>query len=77
MPIYEYSCKDCGSVTEFLEGVGAGEKLPSCKDCGSTELVRLFPSAFVAQGVNSSSEDIPSCCGLTNPCDDPKRCCGR
>lgn len=73
VPIYEYRCKDCGSVTEILEGVGGTSKRPRCGSCGSTDVAKMFSSfAPVIAGGGAGER---SCCGLTNPCDNPKRCC--
>jgi len=76
MPIYEYKCQACGSVTEILQGVGGNREAPKCGHCGSTDVKKMLSSfAAVMAGGDGASEG--SCCGLTNPCDDPKRCCGR
>ena len=77
MPIWEYRCRDCGRVSEFLVGVTKVEEVLSCKGCGSKELEKLFPSSF---GVISSKDSIleeSGCCGMVSPCDNPKRCSGR
>ncbi|MFC1658800.1 FmdB family zinc ribbon protein [Candidatus Omnitrophota bacterium] len=33
MPIYEYQCKDCGKISEFLEGVGKDKIEKVCRHC--------------------------------------------
>lgn len=38
MPLYRYSCSDCGSNVEYLVKVGQSPK--ECKECGSSRLVR-------------------------------------
>jgi putative FmdB family regulatory protein len=72
MPIYEYRCNTCGK--EFEQLVNRGEET-RCKHCGSKDLKKLLSvvgSIRMGSGSSSSSE---SCCGLTNPCSAPKRCC--
>ena len=39
MPIYEYTCKNCGLQFEMLIRSGA---TPVCASCGSGDLERLF-----------------------------------
>lgn len=51
MPIYEYSCRDCGSRFEKLQKSGSGSK-PACPSCGSEETIKEF-STF--SSVESSS----------------------
>jgi len=72
MPLYRYRCEDCGDIMQALEGVGKDEGEIKCKSCGSSNLVRLLPQSLSMK----SKETIESqCCGMTNPCDNPKRCC--
>jgi len=43
LPIYEYRCRNCGRVTEFLEGVGKERESPRCcRYCGETLLVKIM-----------------------------------
>ncbi len=71
MPVYEYKCRDCGKISEFLDK----EKKRECTVCGGVNLEKQF-SAFSV--VNKGSEHKErSCCGMTEPCDSPKRCCGK
>ena len=57
MPIFEYVCKDCGHVTEFLVR-GSGEPDLRCSECGSAKLEKKF-STFAAGG--SSGRLPPGC----------------
>ncbi len=72
MPIYEYRCLNCGELNEFLVGVGKEEEL-KCKKCSRRDLTRLLSIANVSSSHPSARDG--ECCGLTNPCDNPKRCC--
>ncbi|MFH1616061.1 MAG: zinc ribbon domain-containing protein [Planctomycetota bacterium] len=47
MPIFEYKCKSCGSLTEFLELAGRPGK-HICQHCGSSSLEKQF-STFSAR----------------------------
>jgi len=47
MPIYEYSCRECGNEFECLV---RGNEAPKCPACGKTDLMRKFsvPAAHCA-----------------------------
>ncbi|MDD3473211.1 MAG: zinc ribbon domain-containing protein [Syntrophaceae bacterium] len=80
MPIREYSCEDCGAVSELLVGIGRNSSEVVCKSCGSSRLKVMMsaPSISVNQGT-SESASFGSCCG-SNPssagCAGPGSCCG-
>ena len=61
MPMFEYQCKKCGHVTEFLESTGSSKKKHVCQKCGSTELEKLF-SAFSARVASGSTPTGSSSC---------------
>lgn len=70
MPIYEYQCEACGSVSEYLVGMGNHDEPIQCRQCGSREMNRvLSTSSFTLQ----SSERMAgrTCCGRTERCDTP------
>ena len=70
MPIYEYTCQECGSEFEHLHR--SGEEA-ACPSCGQTRLTKRFSVPAAHSG--GSSE--PSCgaaeAGLCNP----GGCCGQ
>ena len=69
MPIYEYRCETCGSVSEYLVGMGEDESI-QCRQCGSREMNRILSaSSFTLQ----SSERMPgkTCCGREERCETP------
>ncbi len=74
MPINDYACRTCGTVSEIITR-GPGET-PLCKSCGGTDLARLLSAHNV--GRSSRSHREPSgggCCGSPNSCDNPGSCC--
>lgn len=81
MPIYEYTCSDCGKTIEVLV-MGAGDA-PECSACAGKNLQRRLsvPAAYSGQ----SSDRIPgpgdtACCGGTpghSACAGPGSCCGK
>lgn len=74
MPIFEYQCKNCGAVNEFIV-FDKNEPL-ECKKCRSTDLVKLMS----AHNTVGSSAPLPDsgggCCGSPNSCGSPGSCCG-
>ena len=75
MPIYEYQCESCGENFELLQEVN---EAPVCSNCGGKELTRLLSTpARPVTGGGSNTGSSDTCCGLTNPCDNPRGCCGR
>ena len=57
MPLFEYTCGDCGRVTEFLEKAGSRAQ-HQCEGCGSKGTSKIF-SSFSAQ---SASPAPPASC---------------
>jgi len=81
MPLYEYRCFSCGRQFEQLQP-NAEAPRPKCPDCGKeTEKLLTAPGAIhmkqsgPASGANG--QDRQACCGMSEPCDAPKRCCGQ
>jgi len=66
MPIYEYKCKQCSKVSEFLVGVTQEQSDIKCPSCGSTDLQRILSRSFVASGEKGS--DACESCEIGNSC---------
>ena len=84
MPTYEYRCQKCGHLFEISQGIN-DPPLKHCSQCeGKVHRVITGGSGFIFKEHSPTPKlsdqavgDSSSCCGITNPCDDPKRCCGR
>ncbi|MBN2030227.1 zinc ribbon domain-containing protein [bacterium] len=84
MPTYEYECTSCGH--HFTRSQKMTDKpVQVCPEC-SGQVRRLITggagvifkgSGFYATDYKKTTQNPDSCCGLTNPCSDPKRCCGK
>lgn len=59
MPIFEYKCKKCGKVTEFLENNGA-KISRKCAGCGSSDLEKQF-STFAPRVKEGPSKKCHGC----------------
>lgn len=68
MPIFEYKCKKCGTVFEFLARQG---QKPSCPSCGGRRLEKLV-STFSA----GKSRGKRAACGRRQDCGGGGCCCG-
>ena len=83
MPTYEYECQRCGYRFEIFQSM-SDEPLKMCPKCNG-EIKRLvgtgggiifkgspfYATDYAKKNMAGSGE----CCGMTNPCDNPKRCC--
>lgn len=69
MPVYEYKCKSCGAVSEFLvHGYETG-KIMKCSACGSEELEKMLSvPGYIKSGSRTSGG---TCCGSEARCDTP------
>jgi putative FmdB family regulatory protein len=76
MPIYEYRCSQCGERFDRLVRTAAESRAVACPECSSTSIEKI-PSAFALGKARASADKDASCCGLAEPCADPKRCCQR
>ncbi len=71
MPIYEYSCKQCGKVVELLQKTGTTNAGVLCPACGADALAKMLSVTAPAQmarkavagcdGANSGGS-CGSCC---------------
>ena len=79
MPIYEYKCKTCDQVSEYLVGVGRNSDELNCKNCGGSDLERLMSTASVSMAPTFEGHGGGSTCCGSNPeakgCV-PGSCCG-
>jgi putative FmdB family regulatory protein len=68
MPIYEYSCRNCGERVEVL--VRSSYTVPLCSHCGSPLLDKLFSIPYV-MGQRSHNAGGGTCCGQEERCATP------
>jgi len=72
MPIYEYRCRECGKINEFLIGVVRDKIEIKCRHCGSGRLDKIFSKSFISiKGNSIASSQNETCCGRDEPCDIP------
>ena len=69
MPIFEYQCKECLTVCEFLIGVGKKEAI-ACKKCGSLAMERILSTPFLLESTMHQAAGR-TCCGREERCERP------
>jgi putative FmdB family regulatory protein len=58
MPIYEYRCKDCGKISEFLLIKTDETFVPECKRCKSRKMTRVLSRVRVIRSEESRMEGL-------------------
>jgi putative FmdB family regulatory protein len=71
MPLYEFECINCGKSFEIFTLKKIKNQI-KCPHCDSADVIRKL-SSFSSKRM--TSEYGSGCCGTTEPCDNPKRCC--
>jgi|GEM_PF-595626 len=75
MPIFEYRCKSCGSLSEYLELAGTPSEA-KCKACGNNKVEKVFSTFGVktigdapceSGACNMNTCKVPSCPSGTCP----------
>lgn len=72
MPIYEYSCQDCGTKFEKLIRRESDLDALACPSCGEKHLAREH-STFAPQ-MGSSRQPAPTMCPSGGVCPTPGKC---
>jgi putative FmdB family regulatory protein len=68
MPIYEYRCLECGSISEiFIRSLD--NQNVRCPACDSYKLDRLLSAAYTVK--TDASTLSKTCCGRTERCETP------
>jgi|SRR5882724_2528117 len=62
MPLYQYSCSQCGVIHEDLRSISERDYPLQCLQCGSNCMRNLFPGAYVTScsRIESSALETPS-----------------
>ena len=67
MPIYEYRCQPCGTVSSFfVRSIGSALE-PVCPHCESTEMQRRMSSFAMGKTVGSVHENFPAGSEYSSP----------
>jgi putative FmdB family regulatory protein len=70
MPVFDYSCSDCGKTYDVYHKVREVAEDVICPHCGSVKHKKLFSAATVSMGGSASaSQSAP-------PCEMGGGCCG-
>jgi len=72
MPIYEYRCIKCGSVSEYLVGIGKEDDDIICRHCGGKAMEKVLSMPNLSKsGHMISSQSGHTCCGREERCESP------
>ena len=69
MPIYEYKCNDCGTVSDILVKNTENQSPVNCPDCNSSNINKLISAPGAVMSKGSSHADVPPIsCPNVNRC---------
>jgi len=69
MPIYEYKCDDCGTVSEILVRNTENQSPLNCPGCNSANINKLISAPGAVMSKGSSPADVPPInCPNVNQC---------
>jgi putative FmdB family regulatory protein len=69
MPIYEYRCKSCGTISEFLVGINSKDQSLNCKQCGDSQLEKMISISHSSKSEKTTPGH--TCCGREERCSTP------
>ncbi len=67
MPIYEYLCSSCGTVTEKLESINNENRDTECEKCGKTASRKISATAYHLSGSGFHNTDYKGACNNASP----------
>ena len=67
MPVYDYRCKDCNSVSEIF--LRSSDSEVRCPRCGSENMERMISASYMIKMGTSKSGN--TCCGRRERCETP------
>jgi putative FmdB family regulatory protein len=66
MPLFDYKCKDCGTISEILVN-SPDDRIIHCSVCNSSSMDKLFSASYLIK-MDKSMPGAP-CCGRQERCD--------
>jgi len=67
MPVYEFRCRDCAELSEFMVSGSADSGTLSCPACGSKNLERLISAPVLLK--SGAATPGATCCGREERCE--------
>ncbi|MDY6911092.1 MAG: zinc ribbon domain-containing protein [Chloroflexota bacterium] len=68
MPIYDYKCAECDTVSELLVRA-VDSSVIACPECGSSDMEKLLSASYMIQ--MGAPAPGTTCCGLEERCATP------
>jgi len=69
MPLYDFKCRKCGEISEFLVPNSPGSRILVCPSCGSHNLERLISAPRILK--TELNAQGSTCCGREERCSMP------
>lgn len=60
MPMYQFSCRDCGQGFEKKLRMSQASSQQNCPSCGSEDTKKVFGAIAIGSGGRSSSPSLPA-----------------
>ena len=67
MPIYDFKCQECGTISEIL--LRSSDQAARCPDCGGENMERLISASYMVK--TDVAGPGTTCCGRTERCETP------
>lgn len=71
MPIYEYKCYECSTISERLLMGGEVAKDISCCQCGSPRVEKILSTVSLLSRDFANVQGGHTCCGQEERCESP------
>jgi putative FmdB family regulatory protein len=68
MPIYDYSCKDCGTISEILV-TSSDDRIIHCPEYNRQNIYKLISASYLVK--MDKSLPVANCCGRQERCTAP------
>lgn len=65
MPVYEYTCKDCGHRFDMMRSMKDSDAVAICKHCKSENTRRLLSVFFASSDGRAVTHDSGGCGGCS------------
>jgi putative FmdB family regulatory protein len=69
MPIYDFKCRECGRVAEFLLSSFSDDAGIACPSCGGQNMQRLISAPRLLKSDSAARGE--TCCGRGERCESP------
>ena len=69
MPVYQYKCRNCGEISEFMLPMQQNNEIIACRSCGERDMQRMITAPNLVKA--RANAPGSTCCGRNERCDTP------